>query len=175
MNLLKKTTLIVFNFFFKCIPLYIFGMLVLVMVLLPMFLPFLLFRRFVFYIGAPYMRPDLGKMLNAVGCIAASGKSYKSPATKLNIALIVEGIPSEESAREAVESAISSIDPKSGKFLYPEMKQFVEYFLGYPFFKDEEEFKLNEHFKFIENSQSSPISSDDLEHILKTSCILGYI
>jgi hypothetical protein len=114
------------------------------------------------------MRPDLGKMLNEVGSIAASGKVYKSPATKLNIALIVEGVPSEESAREAVESAISSIYPKSGKLLNAEMKQFVEYFLGYPFFKDEEEFK-DEHFKFIDNSQSSPISSDHLEHILKTA------
>jgi hypothetical protein len=70
-----------------------------------------------------------------------------------------------------VEFAISSIsiDPKSGKLLYPEMKQFVEYFPGYPFFKDEEECKLDEHFKFIDNSHSSPISSDDLEHILKTA------
>jgi hypothetical protein len=121
------------------------------------------------------MRPDLGEMLNAVGCIAASGKVYESPATKLNIALIVEGVSSEEIAREAVEFAISSIEPKSGKSLYPEMKQFVEYFLGYPFFKDEEKFELDEHFKFIDNSQISPISSEDLEHILKTRCILGYI
>jgi hypothetical protein len=73
--------------------------LTIIVLLLPIgvliFAPLVIFRYLVCK-SAPYVRSDLGQMVSSVGGLMACANVYKSPETKLNMALVVEGIPNKE-------------------------------------------------------------------------------
>jgi hypothetical protein len=118
---------------------------VLLPITIPVFTPFAIFK-YLLRKSAPYIRSDLGKMMDSVGGLIACANVYKSPETKLNLVLVIEGIPNKEKARSDMKAAVEAKDPKTGIPYYPELKQSVKKWMGYPFWKDVKDFNLDEHF-----------------------------
>jgi hypothetical protein len=128
------------------------------------FTPLAIFRYFVCK-SAPHVRSDLGKMVSSLGVLMSCANVYKSPEMKINIALVIAGSPSKEKARSAVKAAFEAKDPRTGLPCYPELKQNVAKWMGYPFWKDVKDFNFDEHFLWCENEGT--ISHNELTQRLK--------
>jgi hypothetical protein len=137
----------------KSILKYLMG-LIIITVLLPIaatvFIPFAIFKQLLRK-SASYFRSDLGKMVSSVGALLACANVYKSTETKLNIALVIEGTPSKEKARSDMKAAVEAMDPTTGTDYYPELKQNVTKWMGYPFWKNVKNFNFDEHFLWLDN------------------------
>jgi hypothetical protein len=148
--------------------------LLLVPLALSFLLPFVIFRRIVFH-SAPILRKDLGKMVSSLGSLFSVHNPYKVSYTKIVVAGVIEGgsLP-EEKLRTALESTIEAshdgIDGNSnsaaGVRLYPELKQSLTWWIGYPFWSksSENEFAMEDHF-FIEKERLT--DSSEVNEILR--------
>jgi hypothetical protein len=146
-------------------PYYVIGFLFLVIgfcFTISILIPLLVYRRLIFHL-APILRPDLGKMVSSFGSIVACANPYKSPETKLVITAVLEGCPDEEDIRRSAEETLNNLDTKTGQLLYPEMQQNLTKWMGYPFWKPLEKFKLENHVFFDETH----VTSDDMSKNLQ--------
>jgi hypothetical protein len=153
---------------------YLIGLTIIIILLpiaIPVFTPFVIFRYLVRK-SAPYVRSDLGKMVSSVGSVMACANVYKYPETKLNISLVIEGIPNKEKARSDVKAAVEAMDPKTGIPYYPELKQNVTKWMGYPFWKNVKNFNLDEHFLWCDNEGT--ISHEELQKRLKEGSVVPF-
>jgi hypothetical protein len=146
---------------------YLTGLTIIILLLpvaIPVFTTFVIFKQLVRK-SAPYVRRDLGKMVSSAGGLMSCANVYKSPEAKLNISLVIEGTPSKEKARSDVKAAVEAMDPTTGIHYYPELKQNVTKWMGYPFWKDVKDFNFDEHFLWCENE--GMISHEELTQRLK--------
>jgi hypothetical protein len=145
---------------FQGILYYVFGLLCLVVgfcFTAVILIPLLVYRRLIFHL-APILRPDLGKMVSSSGSFFACANPYKSPGTKLIVSAVLEGCPDQEDIRRSADETLHHLDPNTGQLLYPEMQQNLTKWMGYPFWKPLEKFKLEDHVVFDETH----VTSDDV-------------
>jgi hypothetical protein len=153
---------------------YLIGLTIIIILLpiaIPIFTPLAIFRYLVRK-SAPYVRSDLGKMVSSLGGPIACANVYKSPETKMNMALVIEGIPSKEKARSDVKASVEATDPTTGIPYYPELKQNVTKWMGYPFWKNVKNFNLDEHFLWCDNEGT--ISHEELKQRLKERAFVPF-
>jgi hypothetical protein len=153
---------------------YLIGLTIIIILLpiaIPVFTPLAIFRYLVRK-SAPYVRSDLGKMVSSVGGLMACANVYKSPETKMNIALVIEGTPSKEKARSDVKAALEAVDPTTGIPYYPELKQTVTKWMGYPFWKNVKDFNFDEHFLWCDNEGT--ISHEELIQRVKERSFIPF-
>jgi hypothetical protein len=171
LNILLSTTLSTA----KIIVTYLLGLTVILFLSaigLILLTPLVIFKQLVLYKLAPYVRCDLGKMVSSLGGLMACANVYKSPETKLNIALVMEGTPTKEKARSAVKAAFEAKDPTTGIAYYPELKQNVTKWMGYPFWKNVKDYNFDEHFLWCENE--GRISHEELTQRLKERSFIPF-
>jgi hypothetical protein len=135
------------------------------------FTPLVIFKYLVRK-AAPYVRSDLGKMVSSLGGLLACANAYKSPDTKLNFSFVIEGIPSKEKARSDMKAAVEAMDPTTAIHYYPELKQNVRKWMGYPFWKNVKDFNLDEHFLWCDNEGT--ISHEELAQRLRERAFVPF-
>jgi hypothetical protein len=163
---LPRLYLVLYSFLVFIGTLILLGILAPILLLFA-FLPLIFLRLLIARVVAPYLRPDLGKILSTSSTIFAAEDLYSSQASPLTVtsAFIIRGKPSLSKFREEFQSkAISQGN-------YPELRQNVVSYCGYLFWRDFEDFKLEEHiYSYKEDPHRQIRSQKELLDLMMSLC-----
>jgi len=109
-------------------------------------LPIYIFRWIVFHV-APFMRPDLGKMVTARSSFFAAEDVYKDPKNMAVASLVVNTnkFPTLDTVFEIANAKILAARTLTGEMQYPEFQQCLTTWLGFRFWKNNKYFKLEDY------------------------------
>jgi len=118
--------------------------------------PIFLYRYLLTVLAAAF-RPDLGLMLSPQSRLFGHPSN---PATNMSIQFRLSGkLNATPLVNRIREQCITLKDKSSGKFVFPEFQQYYTTWLGYAFWKNEENFQINAHFRHLvlkENKEVEP-------------------
>ncbi|ODM97805.1 hypothetical protein Ocin01_08879 [Orchesella cincta] len=123
------------------------------LVLLVCSTPVYIFRLLAIQV-AKWFRPDLGEILNALSSILSNDLfSGKVPRCTLVVPMTLQGHWTLEELREIIlERWIKARDKNNGELIYQKFCQYPYRWLGFTFWKQDENFDLNHHIHYHENS-----------------------
>jgi len=107
----------------------------------------LVYRQFVILIASA-LRPDLLQILSPVSTIHTvkdPRTSSKVPATIVSYFLGIEGRVELGDIQDAFQTRVLQCRGESGDLAYPELTQYLVQWMGYHFWKEEDDFQLRNH------------------------------
>ncbi|CAG7722392.1 unnamed protein product [Allacma fusca] len=111
-------------------------------------------------------RPDLGKILTPQSSFLAVDNPYVgTPKWNLCIWVIYEGDIDIENIVETFYRQVVLREAKNGTLAYPELQQYFSQWLGFLFWKSEDNFSMRAHSRHYESNNNSTIN--DLDTIIK--------
>jgi len=147
------------NFFLQVlVSILIFLCYPLVILSLPIFL-----WRIVIKYAAMFLRKDLAKMLTTRGQMFAVDRLHEAPKCNIVVTLVGEGTVDNEAAKNFILQRLVESPPKDslGAERYPELKQHLVKWGGYYFWKQCENFSIDDHFTIIDDGKI--YTEDDLK------------
>jgi hypothetical protein len=153
------------------VPKYILGVFVCLLVVLGVVaISPLLLIRWIAQQLAPWLRPDLGKMLNASATFFAMENPDNSPKFKLVFGAVTEGCPTQDDIRQGLDRVLKATNPKTGLALYPELCQSIQKWMGYLFWKNTDTFNPEDHFEFSDKLQNL----DDAKEFMRNESLTPF-
>ncbi|CAG7729468.1 unnamed protein product [Allacma fusca] len=130
-------------------------------VLVPIYSPFLIYRAIVILIWK-LKRPDLDSMVSGYDTIFTSRKPGLA-LSDIVLCLVVDGEISASRIREMFQDRVAHLQDSTGKLIFRRLFQNFTTFLGYLFWKSDREFRLENHIRNYDYDTTSkiPKPSDD--------------
>jgi hypothetical protein len=137
---------------------------ILIPVILTALIPLVIYRRLLFY-SAKYVNPRLGKMLTTRSSFLAADDFNTKPLVAEVFPLILEGspTPSIDKIRNQFQDRVLNLKClKTGKLCYPELRQTITRFMGYSFWKNVDDFKLEDYIYTLPAFEHRPIEDSEI-------------
>lgn len=114
-------------------------------------IPVFIYRYVITKIVAPFFKPEIGKAVTVNGNMIASEflKLRQGPgipprcSTVVNI--ICDGIVQYDELLKVINTRWIRASTENGQLRYPEFQQYIDYWMGYMFFKKDKNFFLEDH------------------------------
>ena len=137
-------------------------------VLLLGFGPIYLCRVLVSFLSK-WLRPDLNKLVVTRSSIMAVDDWNQSPKCNLVLSFGFEGSLDMDSFLKEIDLKVIRRKGENGELVHPEMQQYFESWLGFIFWKWEEDFQISKHmFYYNESSNDQSYSTTDVTKIENT-------
>lgn len=124
--------------------------------------PLYLWRRIVWWLSRIF-RPDLAKMVVTRSSIMAVDNWMNQPRCNLIVMVGFEGELNLELLFAELREKVLTRTNENGEELHPELRQYYERWMGYIFWKFEENFSFGAHIRYYE--QTEPITTEELTKI----------
>lgn len=111
-------------------------------------------------------RPDIVKIMGGKSPILASDNLHVRPLCTIVGFGAFDGC-SVEQCKVFAKNSVYASDPTTGKIHHPEARMYYEEWMGYMWWKQEENFDLSEHIVVWEESENKVLSEDDLINIVE--------
>jgi len=115
-------------------------------------------------------KPDLSKCLTVTGHLFSTEDIYSNPKTKIVVQIVFEGIIDEHTIRTRIIENLINAKLPNGQLVYPELQQFLVKWCGYYFWKNDTNFDVNNHLRYILQADlnkdiNEAVSDDEIVHI----------
>jgi len=136
-------------------------------VLVPIFLvcmiPVYMYRGIVIILQKVF-KPDWIGIMSSRDAIVGLDNTTQKCECIIMASLVFRGVPDVTKCREHFQKKVMEAKGTRGDYLYRKFKYYYENWLGFPFWKKEADFKLEEHFrKFDYNIKTKPMGANDSE------------
>ena len=119
--------------------------------IIPLF-PIYIFRLFVILLSKIF-RPELSRMISGFSACAASDGIYTKPNYTVLTFFFESRRVDVDKHRELMMKHLVTRKRPNGELHYPEMSQYVSYWLGFPFWRNDPDFDISNHVMIYEGSQ----------------------
>jgi hypothetical protein len=108
---------------------------------------------------------ELGKIVTPMSSLFATDDIYDHPKANVLVLLTLEGTLEMNRFREIFTNNVLNARDSDGRWKYPELKQCIQRWGGYYFWKDCPDFNLEEHVRLYKNESGSSVTDFDIKSL----------